>query len=638
MKSKLFREDASNTDLRKFLNKGRVPCFYTDAKGTVKWISNEMDRNVIDDGLKEMLSGKLRLKKKFHLESGDFEVLHEVEEKKGIGRYIVFSPAQIRRDNTLTSYSLHEFYHRMISSVFTGKKRNEVYYDVLSGAFIESNSDYAALIIFRDDEEALCLEYDPYENIAIENSPSDDLVSAAPMFLKILEIEQKPIILNESSAGIAVQIKNKTGLRTFLLTPAIYLDKIIGIIFLGRFGSNYSEKEVSTLNDLSRVIALSISAIQLREMTQAMEMKAARNQKLETIGKLASTMAHDINNLLSGIFGSISILREKDNDEDTERLHDIIENCAKKARELTRGLLSFGKSGGKQKEVINPVKIIDELADYLKQTFPPEIELIIRTDRKLFEILCNSTQLYQILMNLLVNAREAVGEHGIITLTARNLTVDSGNISLFPQLEYGRYVHFIIQDNGTGISRENLDKIFEPYFTTKGKQGGTGLGLYITYSIVKAYNGFIEVDSTEGKGTRFDIYIPAFQKQNSSEISYSPIVLLVDDEPVLRELLAELLEANEFNVVSIESGEEALRLLTEEIQADIVIIDFKMQGMDGLQCIEQIRKLGLKLPVILTTGEQDLENDERYRQLSVDAILKKPYEFEKLEQLIRRLI
>jgi len=186
---------------------------------------------------------------------------------------------------------------------------------------------------------------------------------------------------------------------------------------------------------------------------------------------------------------------------------------------------------------------------------------------------------------------------------------------------------------------ENIQQIFDPYFSTKVKETGSGLGLYVTYGIIKAHKGHIEVTSIPDAGTRFDVFIPAFEpKELEKQPAPDKIILLVDDEIMLRDLLAELLESNGYYVVIVSTGEEALKVLTEEIRADLVIIDYNMPGMNGLECIKKIRELKFTMPIILSSGSLSVEENLNPAEIGINSILSKPYEFESMLGTIQKLI
>ena len=247
------------------------------------------------------------------------------------------------------------------------------------------------------------------------------------------------------------------------------------------------------------------------------------------------------------------------------------------------------------------------------------------------------TQIYQILLNLCVNAKEAQNNNsGTITVSARNLTVDSSNAIEFPALEFGKYIHFVVEDTGKGIEPENIQKLFEPYFTTKRAKGGTGLGLYIVYNIIQAHQGTIEVESHPPRGTRFDCYFPAVISL-PMQVKKSEIIMLVEDEIVICDLLAELFESQDYDVIKVSTASEAIRVLTEELKVSVIVTDYHLEDMDGYAFASQIRNLGMDIPIIVTTGDSNVANSNIFSPFPRVKVLPKPFEFEDLLSAVQQI-
>jgi CheY-like chemotaxis protein len=200
-------------------------------------------------------------------------------------------------------------------------------------------------------------------------------------------------------------------------------------------------------------------------------------------------------------------------------------------------------------------------------------------------------------------------------------------------------LYFSVSDSGTGIKEENLQRIFDPYFSTKEKETGSGLGLYVAYGIIKAHQGHIDVTSAENEGTTFEVFIPAYEPASFEKSAFSnKIILLADDEIMLRDLLAELLESSDYSVIRVQSGVEALKVLTEEIKVDLLIIDYNMPEMNGIECLKKIKELGIRMPVILSSGSLSFAEDLDMQELGVSSLLTKPYEFDTMLTTIQKLI
>lgn len=502
-----------------------------------------------------------------------------------------------------------------------------------------SNSDFG-LIVFQVDRNKLDFLFHDPNNFIEEREEVEKTANSDFAFIsKWLELNNRPLIALNKQNNIGFNLAKALNSESLLICPGFFDKSLLASIIVGKKEGNYSSLEISQLEQFATLLSFTISNIKTRELNAALESRLLQSQKLETIGKLSSGMAHDFSNLLSSIFASLSLLRKRvPQNESVNRLIDNIENCSVRAKDLTKGLLSFGKPTPKRKELVKPNILINEISKVINQTFPETITYTCNTEKNLYDILGNSTEIYQVLLNLCVNAKEGTGEKGTIELSVKNITIDNENISTYPWLEIANYVCFSVKDNGSGIEEGDLLKIFDPYFSTKSKDTGSGLGLYVTYGIIKAHNGYIDVSSSPNQGTAFDVYIPSYEPNKIAQTDTTDkIILLADDEPMLSELLAELLESNEFNVIKVSTGKEAIKVLTEEIKVDLAIIDYNMPEMNGLETIEKIRTLDFDLPIILSSGSMQLDDDFSTEKYRIDSYLQKPYEFDTMLATIKKL-
>ena len=506
---------------------------------------------------------------------------------------------------------------------------------------VEISKSNFGLIVYQDDSEKYEFQFHNTNKFIKDEKEAEKAILPDFSFInKWLLLNKKSLLALNHQNNIGFNLTEILNCESLIISPCFFEDQLLATIMVGKNKGTYSAFEINIVEQLSTLLSFAISNIRTRELNTALESRLLQAQKLETIGKLSSGMAHDFSNLLSSIFGSLNLLRKKVPDtDDTKRLIDNIENCSVRARDLTKGLLSYGKSTPKRKELVKPNLLVDEISKVVTQTFPVTIKYIEHVDENLHNILGNSTEVYQVLLNLCVNAKEATDGEGTITLSANNISIDKKNIINYPLLNEGNYVLFTVKDDGSGIEEKDLQKIFDPYFSTKDKETVSGLGLYVSYGIIKAHKGMIEVTSKVGAGTQFDVYIPAFEPQKEKKPS-SPdkIILLADDEEMLSDLLAELLESNNYNVIKVSSGKEALRVLTEEIKVDLLIIDYNMPEMSGLETIEKIRKLNLDVPVILSSGVTDFDTDEIMDKYEINSCVQKPYVFETMLETIQTVI
>jgi signal transduction histidine kinase/CheY-like chemotaxis protein len=506
---------------------------------------------------------------------------------------------------------------------------------------VEISTSNFGLIVYQDDNEKYKFQFHNINKFIKDVKEVEKTIPPDFSFInKWLLLNKKSLLALNNQNNIGFNLTNILNCESLIISPCFFEDQLLATIMVGKSKGTHSTFEINIVEQLSSLLSFAISNLKTRELNTALESRLLQAQKLETIGKLSSGMAHDFSNLLSSIFGSLDLLRKKVvGTDDTKRLIDNIESCSIRARDLTKGLLSYGKSTPKRKELVNPNSIINEISKVVTQTFPGSINYIEHVDEKLHTILGNNTEVYQVFLNLCVNAKEATDGVGTITLSAKNISIDKKNIINHPLLNEGNYVLFTVKDNGSGIEEKDLQKIFDPYFSTKNKETVSGLGLYVSYGIIKAHKGMIEVTSKIGEGTQFDVYIPAFEPQKE-KIPSSPdkIILLVDDEEMLSDLLAELLESNGYNIIKVSSGKEALRVLTEEIKVDLLIIDYNMPEMTGLETIVEIRKLNLDMPVILSSGVADFDTDEIMDKYKINRCVQKPYIFETMLETIQTVI
>lgn len=482
--------------------------------------------------------------------------------------------------------------------------------------------------------------YDPKNNLEHLAGLQKEIKANLSFINKWLTTHSEPLIGGKKQDNIGRSLNNLFHSSSILITPCLFDNKLLATLIIGKKEGDFSKFDITTTTQFASLLSFGISTINTKNLNVALEKKLLQAQKLETIGKLSSGMAHDFNNLLSGIFGSVDLLKKRlPNEPKVTRLIDNIENCSIRARDLTKGLLSYGKPTAKRKEIIKPNSLLEELVKVISSTFPKGIEINTSIKQNLPDVLGNTVEVYQVLLNLCVNAKEAIGKKGAISILAKKLNVKKKNRHDFPLLNMGNYVWLSVKDSGEGIEEENLLRIFDPYFSTREKETGSGLGLYVSYGIIKALKGEILVSSKKREGTTFDVFLPAFEPTKSDKkIESEKIILLADDEPMLNELLSDLLESVGYNVIMVDNGLDALKVLKDEMVVDIVIIDYSMPDMDGITCSEEIRKLGLNMPIILSSGSLAFEKDLSWRKKGITRILTKPYEFNVMLNLIEELI
>ncbi len=650
----------SKYKLKKLLQHSQDACAITDKNRELIWYNDEF-KNLFTSGrlkqkgfsdlltsfdLKKIKNNKtqeLNIKLKHNSMPASIKVLSSNNKIDG---YFIKVNAREKKENKKTPSAKNdsEFVQELqniLTLLIKESSLTKLSNEILQKCVSLSKSDYSVIVYNaqKDTEEYDFSIYDHDNYLSNFDDIKKDIESNFSFLNKWLNANRKSLKGSQSPNNLASTLSKLLKSESIVLTPCIFDNKHIATIIVGKTKGGYSEFQIKTVEQFAALLSFAITNFRTRELNTALESRLLQAQKLETIGKLSSGMAHDFSNLLSSIFGSVNLLRKRVPDnENIAKLIDNIESCSVRARDLTKGLLSFGKPTSKRKELINPNLLLSEISKVVNHTFPKSIDFESNVEEDLYNILGNSTEIYQILLNLCVNARESIEKSGKITLSSKNIKIDKKNNLLHPLLQTGKYVWFSVSDTGSGISEENLLKIFDPYFSTKLKESGSGLGLYVTYGIIKAHNGEVEVSSKINEGTTFDVFIPAYEPAAQKESREEKIILLAEDEVMLSDLLTELLEAAGYNVIKVYNGNEVIKVLTEELKVDMVILDYNMPGINGLECSEKIRSLNLDMPIILSSGSVSINDEASLKKKGITSIVTKPYEFETLLATIQTLI
>jgi two-component system, cell cycle sensor histidine kinase and response regulator CckA len=380
-----------------------------------------------------------------------------------------------------------------------------------------------------------------------------------------------------------------------------------------------------------------------------LEAQFLRVQRLESLGTLASGIAHDMNNILTPILTASQLLplRLTDIDDRSRSLLRMLEESAKRGTNLVQQILSFARGSDGTRTAVQIRHLLAEVVGVARQTFPKSIEIELRlATTELWSITADVTQLHQVLMNLLVNARDAMPDGGILTVAAENLSIDENYVQQYPDARVGNYVVVAVADTGTGITPEIFARIFEPFFTTKLNGKGTGLGLSTTLSIVKSHGGFALVESEMGQGTRFEIYLPAAK---ISEI-VSPIdpldlplgngesILVVDDEVSVREILKATLETYNYRVITANDGMQGITTFSKH-QAEIraILFDLMMPTLNSAAAIRTLQRIDPDVAIVVMSGLAADELSENISDVRVAGCLAKPFTSQELLQTLARL-
>ncbi|MDI6765452.1 MAG: PAS domain S-box protein [Bacteroidota bacterium] len=393
---------------------------------------------------------------------------------------------------------------------------------------------------------------------------------------------------------------------------------------------------------ISQVVVVS------RDVTEKkiLEQQFLRSQRMESIGTLAGGIAHDLNNVLAPIVMAIDILKKKATDKTSLHILDTLEASAQRGADIVKQVLAFARGIEGERILLQPKHIIGDIVKIIKETFPRLIDIQTEVPKTLWTISADPTQIHQVLLNVCVNARDAMTDGGKLTITAENIFIDENYSKMHAEAKAGPTIMITISDTGMGIPPKILDKIFEPFFTTKEIGKGTGLGLSTVHAIMKSHGGFTNVYSEVAKGTTFKIYFPASMKdQASSAELLQPIlpqgngelILIVDDEASIRDITKSTLEANGYYVMTANDGTEAISLYAQNREIiKVVISDIMMPVMDGMVTIRALQKMNPNIKIIAASGL--ITSDVKNLGAQVQASLTKPFSAEKLLTTLHKVL
>jgi PAS domain S-box-containing protein len=377
-----------------------------------------------------------------------------------------------------------------------------------------------------------------------------------------------------------------------------------------------------------------------------LEAQFLQAQRMESLGTLASGIAHDLNNALTPMMMTVQLLETQLFDKQGKQWLSILENNVRRAADLVKQVLWFSRGHEVNFTTLQVRHLILEVEQIVRQTFPKAIDLCVDIPTaNLWTISGDATQLHQALMNLCINARDAMPEGGVLRIFAKNMWIDTQQVRKNFDAKVGPYVAITVSDNGTGISKEIIDRIFEPFFTTKELGQGTGLGLSTVMGIVKSHGGFVNVVSEMRKGTEFQVCLPVKQTVETDEIlaghnellvGHGELVLVVDDDHSIGEITKNLLERNAYKVVVARDGMEAVALYTQHMyEISAVLVDMMMPSMDGPTTIRILKRINPKVKIIGVSGL--VSNHEMIKIVgdSITTFLSKPFTSDELLKILQ---
>ncbi len=415
-------------------------------------------------------------------------------------------------------------------------------------------------------------------------------------------------------------------------------------------GTIYREDATISPVKSSAGIILNYVAVK-RDTTKETELQQQllQAQKMEAVGTLAGGVAHDFNNLLQVIFGYTQMLMSKKPEDSTE-LQSLskIASAAKRGAELVNGLLAFSRRTPTSPRLISLNAVVQETKSLLERTIPRMIKIDLNLSDDVPMIYADPSQVEQILMNLALNARDAIDETGVLTIESGALELDEEFCDKHLGVKPGPYAVLRVSDTGHGMDKETLSHIFEPFYTTKEVGKGTGLGLAMVYGIVKQHDGYIECDSTPGIGTTFHVYFPVpkqtrknsiVREEYAEPIGGTETILVVDDEDSVRSVMLDLLSQSGYDVLGAANAKEAIEIfLQHRKKISLILLDLIMPEMSGRECTKRLLEIDPNVKIVICSGYTSGENGKDYTVRGAKAFVAKPYEPVSLLATIRRVL
>jgi two-component system cell cycle sensor histidine kinase/response regulator CckA len=477
-------------------------------------------------------------------------------------------------------------------------------------------------LMFRLDKDGVFLDY--------KAEKDSDLLVKPEMFLGRKVADVLPLSLAELTMKSIARVLQTRSLQVF--------DYEVDIN-----GKLQSEEARCVLCGSDEVLVVIRNVTEKRRLEQ----QVLQAQKMESLGTLAGGIAHDFNNILAGILGYASFLKSKlSPDHDFFKYVDTIERSAIRAADLTSKLLAFTRSDKVNHKPLNINKLIRETLEIIRHTIDKSISVETKLDDSLPTIVGDAGQIQQVVMNLCVNARDAMSHGGKLTISSEKVLSTDTDAQKPAAVKAGAYLQVSVRDSGTGMDQDVLARIFDPFFTTKAKGQGSGLGLPVVYGIVKGHDGFITVGSQPGLGTVFNIYFPASSTPEIQEtLPVEPLhgrdelILVIDDEEDIRCFISEVLRSHGYRILLAANGGQAVEMYKKNSRdIDLVILDMVMPEMGGEEAFLAMKKINPGIKALLSTGYSQAGRVSEILSKGVKGFIQKPYEFNQLLAKLRQIL
>ncbi|MBX7255207.1 MAG: response regulator [Candidatus Hydrogenedentes bacterium] len=514
-----------------------------------------------------------------------------------------------------------------------------------------TQSEHAFVGILSEDEKSMVIQRCSKGAFNVDGIPVESEHCAVEFWENSVR-ERKPILCNTTTAPGAGALEVDSGnaeITRYVAVPAIEMGRVTAVAIVANKKSNYTETDVTAISTLLYKMWEILSRQRRDREREELEEQYRQAQKMEAIGQLAGGVAHDFNNILQAILGYGSLLRDRlPSDGEASEFTDEILQATQRASTLTRQLLAFSRRQILTIEDLDLSSVINGMIKMLRRVIGEDIEVNVSHGPELGVVHADRGQMEQVLLNLCLNARDAMPEGGVISIETESVTIDEEYCNAHAWASPGRFVLLSVTDTGCGMSAETQARIFEPFFTTKDLGKGTGLGLATVYGIVRQHQGMIQVYSEVGKGSRFKVYLPSFDqtvtKSLKSEVleparGGSETILVAEDEEMLQRLAVRILESAGFTVLLATNGEEAVEIFEKHAdKIDLAFLDVVMPKMSGKAVYDALRARFPRLRFLFSSGYSTSVIHTDFVLKEGIELIEKPYSPTALVRKVREIL